>query len=197
MQDEIGGSDMIQGNLTEFTTDRFGNVDSALSLINGWTQISNNNIYFDTLEFSITVWVSPQSNCSHCRVLDIGNGQQMDNIIFTLSSNRNQKPYLTIYSGPKIIILAHSSLSLTLGSWQFLVATFNGTNTRIYIDGRLGIDVYAPFTLAPIQRTKCFVGKSNWLQDDLSSFYRDELRFFNKSLSQEEINLLMKESMGE
>jgi hypothetical protein len=197
MLDNVGGSDMTQGNLTEFTTDRFGNVDSALSLMNGWAQIPSNTIYFDTLEFTITVWVATQSNCSNCRVLDIGNGQRMDNIIIALSSNRDQLPYLRIYSGPNKTISAQSSSSLTLGSWQFLAATFNGTNVRIYIDGLLCTDVYSPFTLTPIQRTKCFVGKSNWLEDDFSSFHLDELRFYNKSLSQEEINLLMKESMGD
>jgi len=38
------------------------------------------------------------------------------------------------------------------------------------------------------------IGKSNWLTDGYSSLYLDDLRFFNKSLNQEEIIQLMKQN---
>ncbi len=39
MLDAIGSAVMSQGNLTSFTTDRFGNENSALALNGGWTQL--------------------------------------------------------------------------------------------------------------------------------------------------------------
>ena len=84
MLDVIGSSNMIQGNLTSFTSDRFNNPNSALALNGGWTQIPS-GIYFDTPEFTISVWVYPSSVGSSSRIIDFGNGQFSDNIIFSLS----------------------------------------------------------------------------------------------------------------
>ena len=39
MKDVVGGDDMTQGSLTSFAADRFGNVNSALALNGGWTQV--------------------------------------------------------------------------------------------------------------------------------------------------------------
>jgi hypothetical protein len=69
MLDEIGLAHMTQGNLTSFTTDRFGNENSALALNGGWTQVPQ-SIYFDTPEFSISVWIYPQNAESWSRVVD-------------------------------------------------------------------------------------------------------------------------------
>ena len=55
MLDQIGTSHMTQGSLTSFIEDRFGNVNSALALNGGWTQIPSGS-YFNTSEYSITVW---------------------------------------------------------------------------------------------------------------------------------------------
>ena len=59
MLDTIGNSNMIQGDLTSFTLDRFGCPNAALALNGGWTQVPS-GIYFNTPEFSISVWVYPQ-----------------------------------------------------------------------------------------------------------------------------------------
>ena len=39
MLDQIGSSHLMQGNLTNFTMDRFGCSNSALALNGGWTQV--------------------------------------------------------------------------------------------------------------------------------------------------------------
>jgi hypothetical protein len=58
MKDLIGSADMTQGSLTSFTMDRFGNANSALALNGGWTQVPA-GVYFDSIEFTISVWVYP------------------------------------------------------------------------------------------------------------------------------------------
>ena len=39
MLDQIGSAHMTQGALTSFTSDRFGNANSALALNGGWAQV--------------------------------------------------------------------------------------------------------------------------------------------------------------
>jgi len=56
MFDVIDVAHMTQGSSTYFTTDRFGNANAALALNGGWTQVPS-GIYFDTPEFTISVWI--------------------------------------------------------------------------------------------------------------------------------------------
>jgi hypothetical protein len=81
MKDVIGNSDMTQGNLTTFTSDRFGNVNSALALNGGWSKVPS-GIYFDSPEFTISVWVFPQQVGYWSRIIDFGNYQHY-NIVLT------------------------------------------------------------------------------------------------------------------
>ena len=70
---------MTHGENTSFVADRFGNANSALALNNGSTQIPP-GVYFDTSEFTVTVWVYPQQIDVWSRVIDFGNGPNADNI---------------------------------------------------------------------------------------------------------------------
>jgi hypothetical protein len=185
MKESISGADMFQGNLTTLTSDRFGCVNSALALNGGWAQIPS-GIYFNTPEFTISLWVFPQSSGSWSRVIDFSNDGS-DSIILSLTSGITNKPCLMIYSGNTQIILATSSQPINIGEWQFLAATFNGTNTRIYINGQLTVDCEYSFSLNSLMRSQCYVGKSNVFYDGYSMSYLDDLKLFNKSLTQDEI----------
>ena len=48
-----------------------------------------------------------------------------------------------------------------------------------------------------LSRSNCYIGKSNWATDGYSNSYLDDLRFYNKSLTQEEINELMNYNQNE
>ncbi len=192
MKDVIGSADMIQGNLTSFTMDRFGNENSALALNGGWTQVPG-GIYFNTLEFSISVWVYPSSVGSASRIVDFGNGPLPDNIIFTLSNLNNLQPLFIFYSGLTNFFSTISAINITLNQWQFLAATFNGANARVYLNGALVGESKTQNYTRPfyIWRNSCYIGKSNWAPDGYSHSYLDDLRFYNKSLTQQEILELM------
>ncbi len=133
MRDQVGSANMTQGSLTYFTSDRFGNVNSALALNGGWAQVPP-GIYFNTPEFSITVWVMPQQIGIQSRVIDFGNGE-LSNVLISLDSGSNQRPYfLLTVNGWRGTL---STQALTLNQWQHLAATFNGSTMSIYINGTL------------------------------------------------------------
>jgi hypothetical protein len=189
MNDKIGSANMIQGNATSFTTDRFGNANSALALNCGWTQIPQ-GIYFDTLEFSISVWIYPSNIGIWSRIIDFGNGEGVDNIFLSfdssLDSSLNQKPAFLIKSSGTEHWL-RSSQALALNQWQNLIATFDGTQTRIYLNGLLKDSAAASVSTNSIVRSLCYIGKSNWAADGYSESYLDDLIFFNRSFVQSEI----------
>ena len=190
MSDLVGNANMQQGLATTFTSDRFGCPNSALNLNGGYTFVPP-GVYFDAPQFTISVWVYPRSVGSWARVIDFGNGKESSNIYLTLDSGLNRLGGFVILYGSSYIENLYSSTSLTLSQWQFLTATFNGSTSTFYINGISKGSVFAVYTLPTIIRTNNYIGKSSWASDGYSSSYLDDLRFYNKSLTQIEIIQLM------
>ena len=91
------------------------------------------------------------------------------------------------------MVTSFSSQTIAPSQWQFLVATFDGTNSNIYLNGQLVASAAYSYNLTALFRSNCFIGKSNW-DDGYSWSYLDDLRFFNKSLSQVQILDLMNQN---
>jgi hypothetical protein len=197
MTDHIGSAHMTQGFNTSFVADRFGNENSALALNGGWTQVPP-GVYFNTPEFTISIWVLPQIVDKWSRVIDFGNGAPSDNVVLTLDSGTNKIPILAVDIG-NIYGKVYSTQSLTLNNWQHLAASFDGIKMKIYLNGALMSEEDYPVvgSIMPksLIRNNCYVGKSNWANNGFSSCYLDDLRFYNKSLSQSEINEVMNDSI--
>jgi hypothetical protein len=196
MTDVIDSKDMTQGNATYFTLDRFGNENSALALNGGWTQVPP-GIYFDTQEFTISVWVYPKQVSVYSRIIDFGNSlgtSALDNIILRLDYNSSKMPALLIYNGGDLKINCQSSKKLINGEWQFLTATFNRSFQSLYINGTLTCNKKINYTLPKITKSYNFIGKSYYPLHNYSWSFIDDLRFYNKSLTQQEILELMNQN---
>ena len=189
MLDSVGNADMQQGSATTFTSDRFGCPNSSLNLNGGYTFVPA-GVYFNAPQFTISVWIYPLSVGAWARIIDFGNGAPLDNIVLSQDSGSNLLSAFHIYSGSSYKGNIVSSTSLTLSQWQFLTATFNGSTSTFYINGVSKGSVPAVYILPTITRTNNYIGKSNW-NDGYSSSYLDDLRFYNKSLTQTEIIQLM------
>jgi len=190
MNDQKGTSHMTQGSSTYFTTDRFGCPYSALALNGGWTHVPS-GVYFNTPEFTISVWVYPQNVGLWSRVVDFGNVGKTDNIGFALTSVSSLQPYMEIFSGRKLVISVTSSQALSTNNWQFLTFTYNGINAYIYLNGTFVANTIYKYNMPSLTRKNCYIGKSYDPTNGYSSSYIDDLRFYNKSLSQIEIGELM------
>jgi len=190
MKDAFGSSDMTPRG-TFYIEDRFGSQNSSLALNGGWAEVPG-GVYFNTPEFTITVWIYPINVGSYARIIDFGNGKAVDNVIFSLSSGYYLKPNLAIFSGSSVAMETQTSQTFSSNHWLFFAVTFNGTNSRLYLNGTLVDEsTKQPFTLSTLTRSNCYVGKSNWAQDGYSHSYLDDLRFYNKSILQEEIAEIM------
>jgi hypothetical protein len=192
MTDQIGSAHMTQGSLTTFVPDRFGNPNSALNLNGGWAQVPAGN-YFNTPAFTISVWVYPLQVGFWARVIDFSNGQDADNVILSFKFENVFQPVFQVISDNTILFNTMSTQSLWLNAWQFLTATFDGVNSRIYINGTLANTVVlsSSFSMSNITRISCYIGKSSWSVDGVSYSYIDSLRFYNISLTQSQIIELM------
>jgi hypothetical protein len=186
---------MTQGVNTSFAQDRFGNLNSALALNGGWAQVPP-GVYFDSPEFSISVWVYPYLVNSYARAIDFSLNNTMLNIYLSLNNASFNVPNANIvYGQSKGISIFKTNQQLVTKSWQLLVVTFNGSFLDLYINESLTSRMLINFTL-PIFKSfeNCYIGKSNTNGNKYSYSYLDDLRFYNKSLSQEEMVYLINEN---
>jgi hypothetical protein len=192
MTDQIGSAHMTQGSLTTFVPDRFGHPNSALNLNGGWTQVPAGN-YFNSPAFTISAWVYPQQVGLYARVIDFGDGPGPENVILAIATENATTPLVEIISLNNIVTKTVSTQSLVLNAWQFLTATFDGINSRLYINGTLtkSDSLSSSFSMPIVTRPNCFIGKSPWAADGVSFSYIDSLRFYNISLTQSQIIELM------
>jgi hypothetical protein len=145
-------------------------------------------IYFNTPEFSISVWIYTMNISYWARIIDFGNGPSSENILLTLSNGYSFQPTFFMFDGSNLICSAESFQVINLDNWQLYTATYDGKNLHIFLNGELKANVYKNYTLKRnLNRSNCYIGKSNWLSDGYSYSYLDDLRFYNKSLSQAEI----------
>jgi hypothetical protein len=197
MSDLIGSAHMSQGSLTSFTLDRFGNVNSALALNGGFTQVPVGD-FFNTLQFSVAAWVYPSQVGTWARIFDFGtSGSTLTNSIhLCLTSNKLNSPAFVIYDQtPKIIGFGQSKMSLEQNKWNFITVTFNGSQLCLFINGTLVNSTQVlPSSMPKVQRTNNFFGKSHYPTDGVSWSYLDEIRFYNLSLTQTQIIDLMNEN---
>jgi len=128
MSDIIGKKDMTQGVNTSFAQDRFGKLNSALALNNDWAQVPS-GFYFDSPEFSISVWVYPYLVDSNARAIDFSLNSTMLNIFLSLNNGSFNVPNANIVYGQlRGIPLFKTNQQLATKKWQLLVVKFNGSS---------------------------------------------------------------------
>ena len=196
MNDQVGNADMIQGASTTFVADRFGNPNSALGLNGGYTQVPA-GFYFNSLKFTITAWIYPQSLDAYATLLDFGNGPSTNSIIITLSNGGfTNSPVLTICPNNPYFVscqICTSYLPLQLGVWSFLAATYDGKYMRIYTNGYLQYSFYIlNLVFNSIIRKYNYFGMRNVANSPGHSYsYIDDLKFYNTSLTFSELYNVM------
>lgn len=182
---------MQQGALATFVADRFGNQNSALSLNGGYTQIPG-GIYFDTPQFTISVWVCPLSIVQpFSRLLEFSNGCHLDSLSLLLdqgTTSSNLLPKFEVFVNSTTHYKVSSNVRLLTGVWQMITISFDEAVLSFYINSTLvqtsGIVAYSPQS---IMRTQNYAGNTSCPNSGYSSSYLDDIRFFNVSLIQKEI----------
>jgi hypothetical protein len=200
VNDVVGNANLYDGVNASLTTDRFGIAISALSLTNGFYRVPP-GVYFSGTELTIMAWVKAKSIQYYSRLIDFGNGIDNENIVLALSSENNGQPYIFLKTG--VDDFYDSSLqSLNLNQWQHLAFVFSFPYYFIYIDGYLTTapGSSAPFTsfcFANVVRSSNFIGRSNWFVngDEDADADLDDLKIFNRALSQQEIQSEMNNNL--
>jgi len=145
-------------------------------------------------QLTISTWIKPESFVSTNIILAKYNttGNQRGYRINTLPSGAIQ--FLLSTDGSTYSIAATGAASVTLNNWYHVVATYDGTQAKIYINNTF-TEVASTNPLALTgdinDNTASFmIGKQDSLLGYTFDGVIDEVRVYNRALSQEEIGRL-------
>jgi len=180
-------SGSINSSYTYLDQDRFGQPNSALNLNNWFKTLSDGN-YFQS-DFTISLWIKYAQAVSGQKSTFLSlDSQSTVNFIFLGCDS-----FSSIELGVSPFSVT-TTVRVKTGFWSFLVATRQGTTGSIYLDGILVGQNVTVSTASPFSRTNNFVGALKANSTDVygtSSTVIDELRIYNRSLSNTEIITLM------
>ena len=181
-------------NMCFWTKDRKENFNGAVAWANGYQQLPT-GVYFNS-SFSITVWVYPNNVQNMARIIDCGNGPASNNVILILSEGTSNRPVLHVYLQDILSFFMISNIILPQNTWSFLAVTFNGSSGYMYINGNQVAQKNTKNSILNlplnVERSKCYVGRSNWNADGRSQSSISELAFYNQDLSQTFLKQIMR-----
>ncbi len=151
----------------------------GLNLIgnNAFAQVPN-GVWFSNA-FTIEGWVYARSYNSWSRLLDFGNGNYYQDVYLAFSAETNGYPTLGVFNADGSPPTLSSTNQLPLNQWAHLAATFDGTNSCIYINGILsafGTNEVSPISVV---RTNNYIGQSAFPADSHANAIFDEVRIWN------------------
>lgn len=164
---------MYNGYNVEFVEDRFGNPNSAISY--GYYQIPP-GVYIKG-DFTISFWIR-NSNDYAKTIFKFENNTYDTILIFSNGFATNwYGVYGDIYST----------------DWKLVVATLSGRTGSLYINGLLKIqknEMYIPLNVKRITNIGN-IGEAVYQQQNNLNSYLDDLRIYDRALSQSEIYQLL------
>ncbi|MDM8527964.1 glutaminyl-peptide cyclotransferase [Anaerolineales bacterium HSG24] len=178
-----------------FTVDRFGNPNNAYQLdgTDDYLEIPDADSLDMVSELTLVAWLyyEPQAETnSHYTILeksDPANGQAR----YGLWLIGNQVEFCVepaIGTGQRCL---DSTVSLEVGRWHYLVGQYDGTQSTLYIDGKLtGKRTDAQSAIAK-NETQIFIGADPYQSTVLfTQGAIDDVRIYNRIISQVEIEAL-------
>ena len=197
LKDYIGSSDMIPGTLDAgesigFTQDRFNNPNGAIFMNPGY-YILPPGIYFNNT-FSFLVWSKILVFVPYSRIIDCGNGSNLDNFVVSFLYSSNFTLYTSIYRGSAVSQVVTITNKLPVNTWFHLAVIYDGQYLMLYVNGNLAAN-FTSGALLGVVRNKCYIGRSNWNNPDAYACY-DDLMIYNRALSSNEVHNCMNASFN-
>jgi len=170
------------------TTGKFG---SALTFDGMGDHIKlNSSVITPGPGFSVCLWAYPTAVGSWARLIDFGNGSGANNLLLARYSTTNDLVFES-YNGSSGGGSVRATNAIELNKWQFFAATLDASgNVKIYKNGVV-VASGKSAALTKVNRTRCYIGRSNWSSDAYYQGAMDDIRIFNAVLTEQQIQNLM------
>ena len=170
---------------------------------NGCGQNGGEYVQLPTLEpiwengFTVCAWVRFDNLAYYERIIDFGNNSGDSGGMPVWFGREGSSNNLTLESWISSNGSTNRSTgrlvapnAITNGSIEYYCATISGDSMKIYVNGVLKAQKKG-HPIKNVSRTKNFIGRSNWCSNDPDfKGFMDEVRIYNRALSEAEINSL-------
>ncbi len=187
--DVIGTSHLTNGVNVSLTNDRNGVSLSAMGFNVGYMRAPS-GYYFGNANFTVMVWIKARTGSIWDKIIDFGNGSSTSNVICAYSSIKIRVPRMVFLVDQSWKASTDYNEQVELNKWIHLSFVLAYPKGYVYLNGienstmtSNSYNSYPKYTL----RTNNLVGTSNWAGDGNIDADMDELKIFNRGLSQEEI----------
>ena len=181
-----------------FATDRYGQLQSALALTNGYITLPD-DVYFSGA-FTLTAWVNFQQAASSGRLLSCGPAtdnadSNADNVIMSYSFMNHGALSMLTSRGQSVTTL-DTTIQFSTAMWVFMAFTLNSdSQASVYIDG-MTVNVGPMVTPRPVTRSRCFIGKNSDSELDANTnanadLLLDDMFIFDRGLEEHEVLVAM------
>ena len=182
LDDYIGSANMIYGANNSLAANRFNYSDSAINFVNGYNTLPS-GVYFKG-DFTISLWINFNQMINVTKIIEFSNNKT-DLVGLYASIN---KTGLFIIKGTTRTDTFFTQ-ALQTNRWYHFTVTLSNTLAKVYIDGSLKASGTQQIP-TNINRTTNYVGGNSFGDAKLNAKI-DELRFYNRPLSLNEIMNLM------
>jgi len=177
-----------QGNtVTLFNSPTLSSTQGGIVGFNGLNQYGIAPSGFDDFSNGITVLSFVNFNGSSLweRIIDFGNGQESDNIIFGREGTTNNL-WLEIRQGPTQVFTQSIPNGITNNDWGFYVGRLDGTTYTLF---NQSLSVSGSSSILPnvIPRNNNNIGKSNWTGDEYFDGSIGILAVYDRALTDSQI----------
>jgi hypothetical protein len=148
----IAGADSLDG----------GAAGDYLDLGDGYAELANG--------MTFTVWAFPTAVKTWSHLLDLGNGENADNVVMGRWDTTAGFSFLN-YSGANRSAL-NAPGQLMQNQWQMLGVTVSGKSVKMYKDGAQVLSDTVDFPISALARFLCFLGRSN---SSLGAYFQGKL----------------------
>ena len=179
------------------TSDRFGNVGKAYSFLNNYILVPSSNL-FNSNDLSVSMWISSSSTQSQVPFIRLTySDASNEHFGFTLNFyHQSGVEFVAKYNNPSCAPGSgwerNEKIQNILDSnFHHIVGTIIGNTMNLYIDGILSNTITTPYS----QTSSCWNGDiqigRNW--SNFTDYFIgkiDDIRFYNRALSQSEVTYL-------
>ena len=142
------------------------------------------DVWFDQ-DFTIVAWVNVSSYANWSRIMDFGNGPDVNNVILAVSQLNTGIPAVSTSEIGNV----YANAQLPLNTWTHVVGRITSDSTlSIWINGvNVGSANYGAHWPANITRNNCYIGKSNWGADAGLEGMIGELRIYRGAFTNQRV----------
>jgi hypothetical protein len=179
------------GTLTNGPTWGTGRVKGD-TVFDGVDDYADAGVFTDlTGNFTVSTWVYINGTTSAVQdlVSKFGGTAATTNFLLEVNSSGTLVSFFVGDGNPSNA----ASATISLGQWYFVTGIWDGTNTKIYLNGSFIANATTPLT-PDVSGTHLFIGaRSSGLRFTNGSL--DEVRIYNRALSDEEVGKLYRETV--